>query len=331
MAFSGAGRGLKTRLEALLIAEGYVILPEIPHRTLTETVAQAFRDANALIFIGACGIAVRGIAPFVSSKTTDPAVLVIDDNATWVISLLSGHIGGANDLSRTIAGLLCAQPIITTATDINKVFAVDVWARRQGLTIDSMQKAKTLSARLLAGETVPLKSEYPLPVPLPKGLIKTGRIGATFGVGISVFTNLPQEWLRLIPHSVYLGIGCRKGVSADAVGRTIAAALEQRQIDPRSIAGVGTIDIKQHEPGLTAFCRDNGWTLRRYSAEQLMRVPGSFTASEFVASVTGADNVCERSAVLASDGGRLLFGKYAEDGVTTAAAEKAPAISFEER
>lgn len=330
-AFSGSGNDLKARLKTGLEQEGHAIFPESSASSLSERVAPPFREAEALIFIGACGIAVRGIAPFVSSKTTDPAVLVIDEKATWVISLLSGHIGGANELARRVADLLDAQPVITTATDIQRVFAVDLWAKRRGFVIDSLKKARMMSVRLLAGEEVPVKSEYPLPEPLPQGLkpVSPGE-DADFGMAVSIYKGEDESpWLHIIPRSVYLGIGCRNGRSQDMLARVVSAALEDTHIDARSVAGAGTIDLKKDEPGLIALCRDKGWTLHSYSAEQLMALPGSFTASAFVESVTGADNVCERAALMASGGGRLLFGKYAGKGVTVAAAEKPLTLNFE--
>ncbi|MDR0568634.1 MAG: cobalamin biosynthesis protein, partial [Spirochaetaceae bacterium] len=90
------------------------------------------------------------------------------------------------------------------------------------------------------------------------------------------------------------------------------------------------IDLKKDEPGLTALCRDRGWLLRWYSAEELMSLTGDFAASTFTAKITGADNVCERAAVMASGGGRLLFGKSSGEGVTVAAAEQFFSLSFEE-
>ena len=332
-AFSAAGKDLKTRLEALLEREGHRICPVPSGIALSEAVARVFQKAQALIFIGACGIAVRGIAPFIKSKTTDPAVLVLDENGTWVISLLSGHIGGANALTCTVAALLDAQPVITTATDLQGVFAVDLWATARSLVIGSMEKAKTLSARLLAGEEIPVQSDYPVTGPLPQGLKEVSQdSNAAFGMTITIFTKpeTRREWLRLIPRSVYLGIGCRKGTPLHTLDRTITAALDARHIDLRSIAGVGTIDLKKDEPGLAALCEEKGWPLHSYSAEQLMRVPGDFTGSPFVEAVTGADNVCERAAVMASDCGNLLFGKYAGEGVTVAGAEKPPVLCFEE-
>ena len=116
---------------------------------LSEWTRKVFKTGNTLIFIGACGIAVRAIAPFIEDKTTDPGVLVVDENARFVIPILSGHLGGAVDEAHTVARILDAQAVITTATDVRGEFAVDVFAKNNDLIISDMKKAKDFTARLL--------------------------------------------------------------------------------------------------------------------------------------------------------------------------------------
>ena len=162
--------------------------------------AEYFNKADALIFIGASGIAVRAIAPHVKSKTTDPAVLVIDECANFVISLLSGHIGGANELARQIAAAIKAVPVVTTATDVNNLFAVDEWAARRGMVIESMQTAKDFAAALVAGKTAGLCSDYAIKGALPSGVELAGS-GET-GMAVTTCKNrkpfdtnwLPQKY-----------------------------------------------------------------------------------------------------------------------------------------
>jgi cobalt-precorrin 5A hydrolase len=332
-AFTGPGKALKRKLGELLEQRGHRILEDAESGALAEKARQAFREGDALVFIGACGIAVRAIAPLLQSKEQDPAVVVIDEQAQWVISLLSGHIGGANALTRELAALLGAQEIITTATDINHVFAVDTWARRNGLFIESMQKAKMVSVRLLGGETIPLASDWPIAGPIPKGITVTdGSCESPFGIVVTI--RLRDEgpgcgWLRLTPPCVCLGIGCRKGASAEAIESAVEETLNRNRIDPNSVAAVGTIDIKRQEPGLVQLCERRGWAFYTYSAEQLMAASGNFSASAFVEAVTGADNVCERAAFLASRG-VMLIPKSVYQGVTIAAAEGAVSLSFGE-
>ena len=127
---------------------------------------EAFTGMDALIFVGACGVAVRSIAPFVRDKKTDPAVLCLDERASFVIPLLSGHIGGANALAARLAGALGAAAVITTATDVNGKFAVDAWAAQNGCAIEDFALAKRFAAEILEHD-LPLCSEFPVCPPLP--------------------------------------------------------------------------------------------------------------------------------------------------------------------
>lgn len=138
--------------------------------TLALWAGERFSDSEAIGFIGACGIAVRAIAPYIRDKRTDPAVVVLDEAARFVIPLLSGHLGGANCLAELLAKALKAQAVITTATDVNRRFAVDVFAKAHGLVIDNMTLAKEVSADLLSGEPVGLFCDFPVDGPVPDGL-----------------------------------------------------------------------------------------------------------------------------------------------------------------
>ena len=133
-------------------------------RSLHEIVAEWFTKpaADAIIFVGATGIAVRAIAPFICGKSVDPAVLVIDEAGRYVISLLSGHLGGANALARTAASLIEAEPIITTATDAESAFAVDTFAKENGFLLTDLRKAKEVSAKVLRGEKLRIYSDIPM-------------------------------------------------------------------------------------------------------------------------------------------------------------------------
>ena len=127
----------------------------------------AWEQAEGLVFVGAVGIAVRSIAPLLRSKTTDPAVVVVDEAGQFAISLVSGHMGGANQLARQVASCLDATPVVTTATDVNGKFAVDVFAVKNGLAIGSMRRAKEISAAILAGRPVGIHTAYRLEGEVP--------------------------------------------------------------------------------------------------------------------------------------------------------------------
>ena len=178
LAFSRRGMETAGRIARALEGE-YETECLRPEGNLRPLVEARFPVSDALVFVGSCGIAVRAIAPFLKGKTRDPAVIVSDETGKWVISLLSGHIGGANSLALRLARAIGAQPVITTATDVNKRFSVDAWAAQAGLSIGSMDLAKRFSAAILERD-LPLCSDFPVEGPPPAGVFfgDTGALGA---------------------------------------------------------------------------------------------------------------------------------------------------------
>ncbi len=213
--------------------------------------ARLFAEREALVFVGAAGIAVRAIAPWVKSKLADPAVVVCDETGRFAISLLSGHAGGANQLTEQIAAAIGAQPVITTASDCHAALS------------DEAQ-----------------------------------------------------------PRNLILGIGCRRGLSAETIERAATILLWDQGIPLARVREIATIDLKRGEAGLLGFAAAHRLPLRFFTAQQLAGLPGDFSASERVLRVTGVDNVCERAAVLCGKQGRLIMKKAARDGVTVAVFER---------
>lgn len=285
---------------------------------LREWTASAFASADALVFVGAAGIAVRATAPFVRDKTVDPAVVAVDECARYAVPLLSGHLGGANDLARMIAAVCGAEAVITTATDRNGAFAVDEWARRQGCAIVRPQQIRNVSSKILAGDTVYYNSDYVIRGRQPSGLQPAGTGTAACDFRLSMRTTV-DDALLVVPRIAVLGIGCRKGTPAALIEEGFVSFMRENGMAGEALALVCSIDIKQDEPGLVGFCRRRGVELKTFSAARLQAVPGRFSASDFVMKTTGTDNVCERSAVLGS-GGKLLIPKCAAGGVTYALA-----------
>lgn len=297
-----------------------------------------FYDADALIFIGAAGIAVRAISQYVTDKRTDPAVIVLDEQGKFCISLLSGHIGGANRFVNELSARLSCIPVITTATDVNDLFSVDTYAKENDMTISNMTYAKEVSAALLAGEPVGFYTNFPVEGKLPQGLFWSDKLeearaskaelpdgGTSLGIYISPSYHRAyfDHTLWLIPRCLVIGIGCRKGTSVSQIRSLVDETLREYSLYPEAIARITSIDLKKDEPGLLAFCEKNSVQLHTYSAEELKRVQGSFTPSAFVEQTTGVDNICERSAILfalENGGGDLIIRKKARDGVTVAAA-----------
>ncbi len=300
--------------------------------------------ADGIVFVGACGIAVRTIAPFIESKTSDPAVLVVDEAGQFVISLLSGHLGGANRLAKRAASVLQAVPVITTATDVNGKFAVDVFAADNHLLIGSMRTAKEISAAILKGQRVgfyceaEIKGELPKELTLVPSVGDAGREPLDALICVSLISPrllfpgeaLPETVLHLVPRCAVLGIGCRKGKSEEDIAALAEKVLSQNGIAAGALVGVASADLKREEPGLIEFCRKRELPFETYSSETLAALAGSFSSSEFVREVAKVDNVCERAALkLAGEGARLIIKKQAENGVTAAVAEKEWSVNFE--
>lgn len=314
LAFTEKGMALAHRLARAL--PGSVSRCGAGGVRLAEWTSAQFAQADALIFVGAVGIAVRAIAPHCKSKATDPAVVVLDECGRFAVPLLSGHLGGANALARALAEACGAIPVITTATDANGVFAVDEWAKAQGCAVLEPERIKLVSGALLAGHTVRLASDWPVQGTPPAG-VDPARTPAEADFALTL--SPAGDALHLVPRIGVLGIGCRRGTCAEQLEAAFADFCARHSLAPACITAVASIDLKADEAGLLAFCRTHGWPITFYSAEQLRALPGPFTPSPFVQSVTGVDNVCERAAVLAS-GGCIRIPKQAGGGVTFALA-----------
>lgn len=301
-------------------------LGEAAYGSLAEWTAEHW-GADALVFIGACGIAVRAIAPHVRDKLTDPCVVCVDEAGRFAVPILSGHVGGGNDLARRVAARTGGTAVITTATDVNRMFSVDQWAARQGLCLDNRGAIKAISAALLEGRPVGFASDFPVEGPLPGGV---GGEGAAAGFAITLTPQaspFPQT-LRLYPKILALGIGCRRGTTAQAIAAAADRALALGGLAPQAVCQVCSIDRKGDEAGLLEFCRKRGLPLVTYPAQTLAALPGEFTPSPFVEQTVGVDNVCERSAL--AEGGRLLVRKQAGGGVTVAVAQRPYTVRFDE-
>lgn len=325
-AFTRTGRELGERIAGLLRGRGdnATFSSGVP---VVQWTQQAFAGADALVFVGAAGIAVRAVAGHVVSKLSDPAVVVVDEKGRYCIPLLSGHVGGANALALTLAELLGAQAVITTATDLNGVFAVDSWAAQRGLTIANPGRIKNVSAKLLEGGIIRIRSDFPIAGELPRGAELTE---GDCDLCITARSDCGQDALRLVPAVAVLGVGCRKEITLEAIETAYSRMLEESGMDAAAVCAVATITLKEKEPALMEFCQKHGLKLLAFTAEQLNRLKGSFAGSEFVRQTTGTDSVCERSAVAAS-GNKVFFGKLATNGVTMAVSLSNYTVNFEEK
>ena len=353
--------------EIIADKEGTVLLRQhfYGERPRTDKIVrEAFERRHAILFVGAMGIAVRKIAPYIRDKQTDSAVLVMDSAGEYVIPVLSGHIGGANDLCRRIAERIGAEPVITTGTDVKGKFAIDVYAVRQGLLIGNREGIRFISGKLLNGKDITITiqddrykgnvsdlSENVMLIPWDNGfgadradvvVADEGRhIGSNGEERADVVVadrdrqierNESHPALLLHPKRFVLGIGCKRDIEFTMLRNFIKTCLNKVGIAERQVRAIASLDRKWDERCLLEYAVYLRVPFQTFTAEELVGLPGQFHGSRFVEEMVGIDNVCERAAMA----GAGVFGtvpkmrlpKQAENGITLAVAEFDPIITF---
>ena len=303
-----------------------------PHVTYTNEPIQTFAEDgfkhyDGIIFIGACGIAVRAIAPWVKDKFEDVPVLVMDELSGVIIPILSGHLGGANRLAMVIAGEMDLQPVITTATDLHRKFAVDLFAADNDLKIENREGIAAVSAKILAGEDVTFSiegdagSDYQTVLKQLK--MSPYEKNQNTDILISTETNRKNGSIVLRPKEYVVGIGCKRGTSFEKLDGFMKEVFEENGLDSGLICAVASIDLKRKEEGIHQISTRRKIPFVMLPAESLESIKGDFSSSEFVEKTVGVDNVCERSAMaVAGEGGELIVSKTAKDGMTIAVAKR---------
>lgn len=330
-------------------------LPEVSMKgTVKACVDAYFEQMDAIVFVTASGIAVRSVAEHLAHKSEDPAIVCMDECGKHVISLVSGHAGGANALTQMLADVMWATPVITTATDVEGRFSIDEYAREHNLVVMDWAKAKAISAEVLAAGAEPvwvdeaevLQEEEKRACEICKEQKSTGidvgkiendgcknevdgcenRINVKrLQIGSHQVIITPQDGsvdvqtLQLVPRCIVAGVGCKKGTPVDKIEHAVQDAFAKAGLRMEALCAVVSIDLKKEEAGLLEFCETRNVPFETYAAEELRAVPGTYSASEFVSGVTGVDNVCERSAVkYASEHGmnqgEQLLGRQAKHG-----------------
>lgn len=285
---------------------------EVVKQTIQAVSKRAIDKHEAIIFVSSTGIAVRAIAPWIKDKTKDPAVIVIDAQAKYVISLLSGHIGGANRLTREIARALGATPIITTATDGLGIVAPDLISSEYDLEIESMEKCKEISVHLIEGQKVAFIDEEDM-IPIPKGYVEKDT-GANHTLVVTNKAYVPGASLKLIRKNIILGIGCRKGIESDKMQAFILSELKQLNIHSLAVKEIVSIDIKKEEKCIIDLSSYLQVPFRVYSKEAINQVEGEFEGSDFVQEQVGVRGVSEPCVILA--GGQIIQEKTKHEGMT---------------
>ncbi|KAB0671450.1 cobalt-precorrin 5A hydrolase [Oryzomonas sagensis] len=296
--------------------------------------AALWKGYDGFVFIMAAGIVVRMIAPLLESKETDPAVVVMDDAGKFAISLIAGHLGGANELAERCAFITGARPVITTATDVNGLPSFDLLAKEQGWVIDDIGRVKVLNRLLLDGEEIAVVD--------PTGKTRCwlcGRGKTSFhdtfaeamespAQGFLFVTNRhlppqtqPDNLLILRPSNLVLGIGCNRGTTVDDIDDFVTAQLKRIFLSRKSVRLVATVAVKRDEDGLIAFAERLGVPLAFFGSDELNAVAAPSPPSSHAMAAIGASGVAEPAAILGSGGGRLLLKKVKSENVTLAVAE----------
>lgn len=338
ISFTERGKHLANRIKEIMQGSE-VMLYQKPEEGLEAWTGRQFAEKNALLFIGACGIAVRTIAPYLKDKFTDPPVLVLDERGSYVIPVLSGHMGGANELAEFLAERLGAQAVITTATDINGKFAVDLFAKKNNMMILDREGVAKISAKALREEKITIAVEEEdngaVGKELPEGLERVPypprqKADILISSGADNPQSKEQAVLRLLPREYVLGIGCRRGRSEAEIDAFIMRNLAKAGIALSAVAAVASIDRKRDEPGICQWVQKTGVPFVVFSEERLRQMEGDFCSSAFVERAVGVDNVCERAAMAAcAEGGVLILPKQAENGITLAIAKQKRPIRWE--
>jgi len=307
---------------------------------LSDAIASNFHAYTGHIFVMSTGIVVRLIASCIQNKTTDPAVVVVDEIGRHAVSLVSGHLGGANSLAIKVAGLTGADPVITTATDVNQVTAIDVLAKQHNLFIENPEAIKNINMAFITGKKFYLHDPYKLlcdsiePSHIFTAHIltdfKKGQIAGnedTPGVFIDdTLIDLSKNMLILRPGSLVAGIGCNRNTTMKEIKEFFEEVLEGSKLATASVIRIATINLKADEPGLIAFAEELELPISFYDKEELNQADGIKSPSDMVEKHTGVKSVCEAAAILASKNGKLIVPKHSTRNVTVAIA-RIPFIS----
>lgn len=297
-------------------------------------IAELWKTYDGLVLIMATGIVVRMIAPLLESKETDPAVVVMDDVGRFAIALLSGHLGGANELAGRCAFATGACAVITTATDANGLPSFDMLAKEQGWGIDDISRVKVLNSLLLDDEAI---AAYDQTGQALRWLHGQGNVtfygsiaeAADSGAGGFLFvTNQilpelisPENTLILRPRNLVLGIGCNRGTPVDEIDEFVTTHLKRLSLSPKSICCVASVAVKRDEAGMIEYAARCAVPLRCFEADELNGVIFPSPPSEHALAAVGVAGVAEPAAILAAGGGRLLLEKVKSANVTLAVAE----------
>jgi cobalt-precorrin 5A hydrolase len=291
---------------------------------LSAVTSKAMGSSKGIIFISSTGIAVRAIAPYLKGKDKDPGVVVVDLSGKYAINILSGHLGGGNELAIKVSEILNNMPVITTASDNLGITAPDILAKENNLIIKDLKKAKYIAALLIAGKIVAVKDDYNT-LEISKGYekveeLKEDCIWITNKLKLSDHKKSNNinysKILKLIKKDIVLGIGCRKGTPYELINDFVRDTLEKNNIDIKAVNSVVSVDIKKNEEGIVRFADSINCPFKTYKREDIKTVQDKYSKSEFVLKTLGVTSVCEPCVDLA--GAKVIVNKIKSNGMTLA-------------
>ncbi|MBI5098396.1 MAG: cobalamin biosynthesis protein [Nitrospirae bacterium] len=298
-----------------------------------------WNESGSLIFIMAAGIVVRTISSLVKDKNTDPAVVVVDEKGRYAVSFLSGHLGGANRIAEELADFLKGNAVITTASDVNNLPSIDMWARKNNLVIENWKLIPKIATKLINKGVLKVYADVGAihELPLPKEFIQVDNPAHAD----MLITNknskfkLQNSKLYLRPKNLVIGIGCNSRTSADEIENTVKKTLGANNLAFASIHSIATIDKKGNEPGLISFARKYKFKVNTFTPDELnsafSRQQSAISLSNAAFKATGAYAVAEPAALLAAEADTLLVKKQKRGNVTVAVAEQRKRGSAEAR
>ena len=312
---------LANKLAAALNATLY-LKSKILDFKLSKVTEEAILKHRGVIFISSTGIAVRAIAPYLKGKDKDPGVVVVDVSNNYSISLISGHIGGGNDLALEVSKILKNKPIITTATDNLGVVSPDVIAMRNSLVIENLKDAKAIATLLVSGEVIGFKDDRSL-INVPSGYRKVENLeeNSVWITNKIVDDNRldngnsdSYKILRLIRKDIVLGVGCRRGIKSKRLEEFVMRTLEENNIDFRAVTKIGSIDLKKDEKAIKDLKDKLKCEFKTFSKDEILKIQDRFEGSDFVEKNLGVRAVSEPSVELM--GGNIIIPKIKLNGMT---------------
>ena len=326
---SKKGKNLAFDLKEKLNSDSTIIKTDLYHKNVKEIFPIVFQEYDAIIAVMASGILIRSIAPLLNSKVTDPAILNIDDNGNFVISTLSGHLGGANKLTNKISKLINATPVITTSTDVNKKLGIDILANDLFLSIDNTKEILFFNKAILEGKEI----SFTINPNKNFNYLFEYFHNNTLEINVSIFystkINTDEIHVKVEEHELILkekkvvtGIGCRRGKSCEDIYNGLKKSLDEFNLDLSRVTMLTSAEIKKEEKGILKLSEKLNIPVNFVELDKLKLFKSNdIQKSEFVKSKFGIDGVCEPSAlIMAGFNSKLIYKKTSYDGVTIAIA-----------